>query len=164
MASCALRPAEAPNTPWSEVDLGARVVTIAAERTKGNRAHAVPLSELALEILLRQAAIHGTSGFVFPGLGGGPVSHTTFTRCVDTVGVDFGTAHSWRSIFADWGTELGGIAPHLVEMALAHALTAVQRAYVRGSATDVRRPAMEAYAKWLTGADAANVIAFPQRA
>jgi integrase len=163
MATSALRPAEARNTSWSEVDLGARLVTIAAERTKGNRTHAVPLSELALEILLRQAAIHGTSGFVFPGRSGGPVSHTAFTHCVDTVGVDVGTAHSWRSIFADWATERGSIAPHLVEMALAHTLTAVQRAYVRGSATDIRRPAMESYGKWLVGADAADVITLNDR-
>ena len=78
------------------------------------------------------------------------------------MGLDLGTPHSWRSVFADWSGEIGDIAPDLREAALAHKLTAVQAAYRRGSSVSPRRPVMEAYAKWLMGDAGADVIAFPR--
>ena len=47
----AQRPGEVAGATWREIDTDAAIWTIPAARTKNGRAHGVPLSELALEIL-----------------------------------------------------------------------------------------------------------------
>jgi integrase len=163
MASCALRPAEARNMPWSEVFLDERRVMISAERTKCARAHIVPISSLAFALLERQAA-RRVSDFVFPGRGGTPPGHVTFTLAAKAVGVNLATAHGWRSVFADWCGEIAHVDSALAEAALAHTLGRTQAAYKRETGVEARRPVMEKYAGWLIGIAEDNVLAFPKRA
>jgi integrase len=47
----ALRTSEVINARWSEIDFGAKLWTIPAERMKAGREHRVPLSKRAIEIL-----------------------------------------------------------------------------------------------------------------
>jgi integrase len=61
---------------WNEIDLGAKIWTIPAERMKGGREHKVPLSAPAVALLKDMAAIRH-SDFVFPGARGGPIYGST---------------------------------------------------------------------------------------
>jgi hypothetical protein len=67
-------------------------------------------------------------------------------------------------VFRDWAGDIGRIDRDLAETALAHALGDTEASYRRRTAIEARRPVMEAYANWLTGEAADNVVAFPARA
>jgi integrase len=58
----ATRSSEAREARWSEIDLEARTWTIPAARVKAGKAHMVPLSDRALELL---AALPRSGDFVF---------------------------------------------------------------------------------------------------
>lgn len=61
---------EVLSADWSEFDLGARVWTIPGERAKNGKAHIVPLSVPALQLI---EALQGRNGRLFP-IGTGPTS------------------------------------------------------------------------------------------
>jgi integrase len=54
------------------------------------------------------------------------------------------TAHGFRSSFRDWAAEMTSYANHVVEMALAHAVSnGVEAAYRRGDLFEKRRRLMQ---------------------
>jgi len=117
------------------------------DRMKGGREHRVPLSVRALAILKGMAEVR-LSEFVFPGRIGGPISDIGARRLLRDLrsGV---TVHGFRSSFRDWAAETTGFANHVVEMALAHAVSdAVEAAYRRGDLLEKRRKLMEAWAAY----------------
>jgi integrase len=63
LTSCRLN--EGAQLRWTEVDLKAKVVTLAAHRTKGKRARTLPLSEIAVD-LLKSLDSYERSTYVFP--------------------------------------------------------------------------------------------------
>jgi integrase len=150
MILTAARPSEALNATWGEIDLDKRVWTVPKERMKGGKPHVVPLSSLAITILERQKGVR-VSDAIFPGRSKGPVSYANFVWSAgkERIGLDAGSAHSWRSIFRDWAGDIGRVDRDLAEAALAHALPNVEGSYRRGSAIEARRPEMEKYAAWL---------------
>ena len=65
------------------------------------------------------------------------------------------TRHGFRSTFRDWAAETTGFPNHVVEMALAHAVSdAVEAAYRRGDLLEKRRGLMEAWAAYCEPASA----------
>jgi integrase len=55
--------------------------------------------------------------------------------------------HGFRSTFRDWAAEVSHYPNHVVEMALAHAISnAVERAYRRGDLFEKRRQLMQEWA------------------
>ena len=73
----AARLREATDATWGEIDPGARLWQVPKERMKGDRAHTVPLSDQALDIVERARALRRQSSLIFPlvgrdGLGGHP--------------------------------------------------------------------------------------------
>jgi len=62
------RPGEVAGMTWAELDLDNREWTIPRERTKNSRAHLVPLSDLAVEIL---DSMPREADYVFPGARAG---------------------------------------------------------------------------------------------
>lgn len=69
------------------------------------------------------------------------------------------TSHGFRSAFRDWCSESAKADPELAEAALSHATgSAVTRAYARSDLFDRRRDLMEAWANFVTGETAANVV------
>jgi integrase len=66
-----LRRAEVAGAAWAEFDLTAGLWTIPAHRMKGGRAHSVPLSDTAMDLLsrIRQSTDHLGSGYLFPMKG-----------------------------------------------------------------------------------------------
>ncbi|MFN0135089.1 MAG: tyrosine-type recombinase/integrase [Phycisphaerae bacterium] len=117
----AQRRGEVAGMCWSEIDWNNAIWKIPAGRTKSRRAHAVPLSQLALEILKSAPKIHDE--FVFPARGNDEATPSGFSktkRRLDAyAGVTDWTLHDLRRTTA---THLAGsgVAPHVIERILNH--------------------------------------------
>ena len=113
----AVRSGEVRGATWDEVDLDAAVWTIPAERMKAGKAHRVPLSGRALEILRDAEQHRGTSDLLFPGRGGRPMTGKALLALLDGGGA---SVHGFRSSFRDWAAERSNAPREIAEMALAH--------------------------------------------
>jgi integrase len=134
----ATRSGEVLGAKWSEVDLVAKTWTIPGSRMKANKAHRVPLSTRALEIL---ANLPREGERVFP------LTHTAMLELLrrhNSV-----TVHGFRSSFRDWAAERTSYPNHVVEAALAHAVAdKVEKAYRRTDLFEKRRRLMADWAAW----------------
>ena len=140
----ATRSGEVLGARWNEIK--GHIWTISPERMKGGREHRVPLSDRALALLPRKRA-----ELVFSGAHGrlGP---NALTRVIKRLGYNV-TAHGFRSTFRDWAAETTAFPNHVVEQALAHAISSgVEAAYRRGDLFEKRRELMEAWAHYCGGA------------
>jgi integrase len=144
----ASRIGEALGARWDEVDLKSKLWTIPPERMKAGKEHRVPLAPRAIAIIEEMAEIR-LNEFVFPGIKQGrPLTDAGVRKLVRELheGV---TRHGFRSTFRDWAAETTSFPNHVVEMALAHAVSdAVEAAYRRGDLLDKRRKLMEAWAAY----------------
>jgi integrase len=116
---------------WGEFDLEAQLWTIPADHMKRNKAHMVPLSDAALAVLAKAAALkrEGTDQ-VFPGVSGGPMSDMTLLKALRDMSEPY-HVHGFRSALTDWAAN-EGYPDAVVEAALAHKTPdAVQAAYRR---------------------------------
>lgn len=151
----AARSGEVRGTTWSEIDLSEMTWVIPAQRMKAGRAHRVPLSDSAVEILVHLYPLSGDdpAALIFSGgLSGKPLSDAAFAALFARMGFVRGevTAHGFRSSFKDWATEITDFPRELSEMALAHNVgDATERAYRRGDAVDKRRKLMADWAAFL---------------
>jgi integrase len=119
--------------------------------------HDVPLSEDALRLLGDQMGGRGKNPFVFPGRPRAPLSSMALAMLLRRMGIDV-TVHGFRSSARSWMADQG-IAFELAESCLAHTVgNAVVQAYQRSSLLERRRPVMQSWANFVTGADT-NVIA-----
>lgn len=140
----AARTGEVIGARWSEVDLGAKLWTIPADRMKARKEHRVPLSGRALEIL---KALPREADFVFPGgRKGSAISNMAMAQVLKRMNRLNITVHGFRSTFRDWAAERTNYPNHVVEMALAHVIgDKVEAAYRRGDLFEKRRKLMEAW-------------------
>jgi integrase len=145
----ATRTSEVLNATWSEVDLGAAVWTIPADRMKAQREHRVPLSKPAVA-LLRELHTHRTGDFVFPSAKPNrPLSNMAMLKLLKRMGRADLTVHGFRSTFRDWGAERTNFPREVAEQALAHSLPdKVEAAYRRGDLFDKRRKLMEVWTRF----------------
>jgi integrase len=135
----ATRTGEVLGATWDEIDLVAKIWTIPAERMKANKAHRVPLSDRALEIL--QGLRHHERPF--------PLSHDTMRDLLLRQMHISATVHGFRSSFRDWAAERTNFPPDVCEMALAHAIKSkVEAAYRRSDLFEKRRKLMDAWASY----------------
>jgi integrase len=148
MILMASRIGEALGARWDEIDLAAKLWIIPKERMKSGKEHRVPLAPRAIAIVEAMAELR-INEFVFPGAKQGrPLSDTGIRALVRELGVSV-TRHGFRSTFRDWAAETTGFPNHVVEMALAHAVSdAVEAAYRRGDLLEKRRKLMEAWAAY----------------
>lgn len=159
----AARSGEIRLAEWSEVDLEARLWTVPADRMKAGREHVVPLSDAAVDVFTRAQPLRRSpptvtraSAFldlVFPGMARGrPLSDMTLTKVMRDMELD-ATPHGFRSAFKEWAAESTTYANELSEMALAHTIKdRVEAAYRRGNMLERRRPMMEAWGRFCSGA------------
>ena len=82
--------------------------------------HRIPLASAACDVLSRLAR---HDEYVFPGNQGGPLSNMALHQLLLRMDRDDLTVHGFRSTFRTWAAERTGFAPHVVEMALAHAIS-----------------------------------------
>jgi integrase len=151
----AARSGEVRGATWSEMDLAAKVWTVPAERMKTKRAHRVPLSEPALEILnTLKPLTAGKEAHVFPG--GRPRQGLTDVALSKALHLAAGTkdvtVHGLRSTFRDWTAEATEYPRDVAEMALAHSIgDKVEAAYRRGDLFEKRRAMMEEWGRFADG-------------
>jgi len=144
----ACRSGEVRGARWEEVNCADEVWTIPADRMKNGRAHRVPLSGTALDVLAEARRITGGHRWVFPGRDGGPVGHGGPSRVFRKLGAA-GTVHGLRSSFRDWAGE-AGVAREVAEACLSHQVgSAVERSYARSDLFERRRTVMDAWAEYL---------------
>jgi integrase len=155
----ASRPGEVYGAEWSEIDLEAMVWTVPPQRMKSGRAHRVPLSSRAIEILRLMSECQ-VSKFVFPGhIDGKSLSRVAMGKVIERLGVANATPHGFRSAFRDWAGNETLFDPQVCEQALAHVIGGVEGAYRRSDALDKRRALMAAWANHCLGVvDESNVI------
>lgn len=158
----AARTGETIGARWSEIDMAAKVWTVPASRMKAKRLHRVPLSDAAMAVLevaqgLRFKA--DQDGFLFPGQKEGkPLSNMAMDMLLRRANLAV-TVHGFRSSFRDWAGEETPFAREVVEAALAHVIgDKAEQAYRRGDALEKRRALMKAWADYLMGRAAANVV------
>ena len=122
----------------------------------------MPLSSDAVA-LLRRLEVARFKKFVFPGrLSKGPVTHYPVWALVQrllssaAIGRD-ASPHGFRSSFRDWAAEQREPFD-VAEACLAHQIgNATSQAYNRTNLLEPRRPIMDRWARFLSGADA-NVV------
>ena len=131
---------------------------IGADRMKMHRAHLVPLSHQARELLALAVARSGGSDYVFPAehRDDRPMSENTILYLLDRMG--YGgrmTGHGWRTVASTWANE-SGWNPDAIERQLAHAPEdKVRAAYNAAVYWPERVRMMQAWADWLLPAPAA---------
>jgi integrase len=153
MTLTAARPSEALGAQWEHIDLDQRVWSIPGDAMKKGRAHRVPLSDAAVEVLERRAsgAAAPDGGLVFPNPRGKPMDRSVPRRLVKRMGYN-ATAHGMRSTFADWCREVAKADAEARELALAHQIgNATTRAYARSDLLEPRRVLMQQWADFLAG-------------
>jgi integrase len=137
---------------WAEIDLDDRVWVVPSERMKAGREHVVPLSQPAIDELLRARPFSGASEFVFPGrTRGRPLSNMAMISAMRRTGEAEATIHGFRSSFSDWCAEQTDFPREVVEASLSHSLKdRVEAAYRRTTLLDKRRQLMQAWADFVT--------------
>ena len=144
----AARTGEVRGMTWDEIDLQGATWTVPASRMKMRRAHRVPLSGRALEIL-REAQELGSGALVFPGTKGQTLSNMAFTMLLRRLEIDAVT-HGFRSSFKDWCLSETSSSWAVSEAALAHNLgNSMESAYARTDLFDRRRVVMDQWAAYI---------------
>ena len=156
---CASRFSEAAGVCWSEVDVGAQVWTLPADRMKSRRRHQVPLSAQALELLERARALGRPGELVFPVRSRRgvfrPVAPAAVTRLLRSLDLfdDEGrrvVTHGFRSTFRVWAMEQAQAPFEVCEAALAHVQSdRTVAAYARSDLFDARRVLMQRWADYV---------------
>jgi integrase len=143
----AARSGEVRGATWAEIDLGAGLWVVPAERIKMGKEHRVPLPASAIALL---NDLPREGDLVFPGAKGhtalSDMSLTAVLRRMNRTDI---TVHGFRSTFRDWCAESTNFPREVCEHALAHSLPdKVEAAYRRGDLLDKRVQLMKAWADY----------------
>lgn len=147
---------EVASMPWSELKLDKQLWSLPGERTKNKRAHDVPLSDLAIEIIEGLPKIAGTRPYLFTTTGETPVSGFSRAKAIldRTIAEDGGaevphwTFHDLRRT-ASTKMQRIGIAPHVIDAVTNHksgVIQGVSATYARYDYADEKRAALDAWA------------------
>jgi integrase len=153
---------EVANAKWSEFDLNAKLWTIPAGRMKGDAAHEIPLSPLAIEIIesLAKPEDRKPGAFIFSTTAGkAPISgfskaKIALDRIINEkrVKADPGAEPIEAFVFHDlrrtMRTALSGLpVPDLVaELVIAHAKPGLHKVYDQHAYRDEKRRALDLWA------------------
>ncbi|MGR3452862.1 tyrosine-type recombinase/integrase [Pseudooceanicola sp.] len=136
------------------------VWTVPADRVKGKEGlvgdFRVPLSTPALEIVdeARQAG----GGYLFPGHRGRPITDRGIEVYLDRLG-ETGRPHGFRTSFRSWVQDTDACSYEVAETILGHVVGGkVERTYARSDLLERRRLVMEAWARFVTGTQSADVV------
>ena len=155
----AARTSETLEAQWSEFDLDKALWNIPAERMKMKKAHTVPLSEGAMDILSKLNALR-SSDYVFPGKKPKrPLSNMSMAMVLRRMEIENATVHGFRSAFKDWAMDKTNFRDDISEAALAHKISdSVKAAYRRGNALEKRTQLMQLWAEYCSGALSGDVV------
>jgi integrase len=172
------RRAEVIGMRKKELDFDRRIWSISAERMKSDRSHAVPLTDIALELIERALELSPGSPWVFPTNFGGKTGHfhpASLGRVMrqhrSALGLDEKEAPSTHDLRRTCATEMGaaGVPNYVIAKVLAHADRSITgRIYNRHSFIPEMRVGLEAWERRLglilhgvdpdTASDDANVV------
>lgn len=158
-----VRTTELRSAEWNEFDLKGAIWNIPAEHTKKRRAHIVPLSKQALDILEELKPLTGDGRYLFPSFRGkkGIMSENTILFAIYRMGYHSKmTGHGVRALASTLLNEMGFNAD-VVERQLAHVEeNKVRAAYNRADYLEDRKKMMQHWADYLDGCAVqnANVI------
>jgi integrase len=141
---------EVAKMQWKDLDTGNALWTLPREATKADRAHEVPLSPLALEVL---ETVPRTGDYVFTTNGTTPISgFGKAKQKADALSEVTGwRLHDLRRTAASQMAKLG-IAPHVVEKILNHStgkISGVAAVYNRHAYTEEKRDALNIWSRRL---------------
>jgi integrase len=163
----AARTGEVLGARWDEINPDGGLWIVPAERMKAGREHRVPLSDAAMKIIEKMAAIR-LSDYIFPGQRTSrPLSQMAMLMLLRRMGRGDLTAHGFRSTFSDWCAEQTNFPSEVREMALAHTVSdKVEAAYRRGDLFQKRRELAEAWSQYCDGEEPSkgNVVRLAGRA
>lgn len=155
-----VRPNEAAGTRWEEIDLENKLWKIPAERMKKKRAHSVPLSDQAINLLEEIKPLSGIREHVFPADRKPRESSNPQTANMALKRMGYGgilTAHGMRSIASTTLNEQG-FDPDVIESALAHSeKDNVRAAYNRAEYLERRRVLMAWWSEYIEQAATGNM-------
>ena len=154
----AARSGEALGARWDEIEIGTKVWTIPASRMKSAREHRIPLCDRAVAILFEMKPVCEGEHVFPGQRRGKPLSNMALEMVLRRMQIEGATIHGFRSCFRDWAGNRTSFARELAEHALAHAIgDAVEQAYRRDDALERRRPLMEAWEHFCNTPPASNV-------
>lgn len=173
-----VRKSEFIDATWSEVDFDTERWTIPASRMKAGKAHVVPLSEQALDILTAFRSCFGASQYLHPGRYDHdlPISNATLNRVIDAAverirkeDLEFQTfgVHDLRRTFST-GLNRAKFDERWIEMSLAHApRNRIASVYNTNRYLSERKIMLQAWADmvdaWMRGDSARELIADAKR-
>ena len=102
-----LRQSNVTKLQWRQISLERRHLWIGADQHKNGRAHAVPLNELALDVLRRRQGDHPTHVFTYEGAPITQVNTKAWRNALKRAGVEDFRWHDLRHTFATWHREAG---------------------------------------------------------
>ena len=145
----ASRSGEVRGARWDQVDEGAALWTVPAERAKNARPHRVPLSAATLDVLAAAKRLPTSSGLIFPSANGRQISNATMGKLLRQNGID-AVPHGFRSSFRDWCGETG-VAREVAEACIAHTVAdATEAAYAQSDLLARRTAVMENWGCYIT--------------
>lgn len=147
-----VRPIEASQAEWAEIDLNQKLWTIPAEKMKAREVHKIPLSDQAVQILQRLQPITGRFKYVFTKRGNyhASASSSTVNTALKRMGyAGKQTAHGLRGLARTCLAEQGVNHEH-AEACLAHKIGSnVSKAYNHATYLTQRRSIMQDWANFL---------------
>ncbi|GHV51282.1 integrase [Deltaproteobacteria bacterium] len=150
-----VRPGELRTAEWKEIDVDAAEWRIPAEKMKMKRAHIVPLSAQALDVLKKLRPLTGHGSFLFPSIRtlARPMSDATVNAALRSLGYakEEMTGHGFRAMANSLLAERGW-SVDAIERQLAHVEgNKIRAAYHRSEHLEERRKMMQAWADYLYG-------------
>ena len=152
---------EVARMAWPDIEDG--TWTLPREITKSDRLHVVPLSGLAIETIETAPRIEGCD-LLFPSRNGTDRPVSGFARAkrqLDTLsGVERWRLHDLRRTVAS-GLARFQTPPHVIEAVLNHrsgTISGVAAVYNRYSYLDEKRQVLDAWAQYVAGLAAGNVV------
>ena len=144
-----LRTNECTGAKWSEIDLNKQLWTVPKARMKKGVEHRIPLSDKAMELLIKLSE-QRTNDYVFPSSSNnGGISNGTMDALLIRKGYKPYTVHGFRSTFRDYITEKTNTAWRTGEEALAHKLAdKAEAAYQRGDLLEKRMVLMQTWSDY----------------
>lgn len=137
------------------------VWTVPAERMKGRVGRVsdfrVPLSDEAVKLVESRRDFGGE--YLFSARRGRPITDVSLEKRMNDMG-EPGRPHGFRTSFRTWVQDTDACTFDVAETILAHTIGGkVERSYARSDMLERRRPVMQAWSDYVSGASAGRVVA-----
>ena len=141
-----LRQANVTGLAWAQVDMDAKRAWIHPDQAKARKAIAVPLSDVAMQVLREQAGKHAVYVFTYRGERVVQVSTKAWGKALQRAGIEDFRWHDLRHTWASWHAQRGTPLHALQELGGWESVEMVRR-YAHFSADHLAE-----YAQSMTGA------------